>query len=185
MRENETELSENGREFNIRILGYIWILGWRVAGRCPVVRGEQRLGNLFFKTRARSKASRRNTPATIPQLQKPRLSSRVFFPAPRVLFTEPRLPAHLVGLGDVGIYQLYWDMLGYVGIHWDICGYLDIFGYWDILGYWAILGYWDIFGYIWIYWDVGIEWDAGYIWIFGYISIFLIHWDILGYEFVH
>jgi hypothetical protein len=27
------------------------------------------------------------------------------FPGPRVLFTQPRVAAHLVGLGDIGIYQ--------------------------------------------------------------------------------
>ena len=113
-----------------------------------MVRGEQRLGNLFFKTRARSKASRRNTPATIPQPQ-----TRVL--TPRVLFTELRLPAHLVGLGDVGIYQLYWDVLMYVGIHWDILGYLDIGIYWDIGLYWGIGIYLDILG----------RWDRMRCWI--------------------
>jgi hypothetical protein len=151
MRENETELSENGREFNIRILGYLWILGWRVAGRCPVVRGEQRLGNLFFKTRARSKASRRNTPATIPQPQTRVLAPGGFFQPHGYYLLSSACPPTLwvwVMLGYISYIGICWCMLGYIGICWDILGYLDIFGYWDILGYWAILGYWDIFGYI-------------------------------------
>ena len=81
------------------------------------------------------------------------------FPDPRVLFSEPRVAAHLVGLGDIGIYQQYWDMVGYLGLHRDMWGYIgissDICIHLDIEVYFGIEIYSDIMGYLdtWGGWD--------------------------------
>ena len=155
------------------ILGYLDIFGyWDDVSRADVQWYVANGGSGFFFQNAGPLKSvspqySRNNPAT----PNPRFSSRGLFPAPRVLFTEPRLPAHLVGLGDVGIYQLYWDMLGYVGIHLDMLGYIGIFGYLWILGYWGIGIYLDILG----------RWDRMRCWIYLGIWIYFNILDTLGY----
>ena len=152
VRENGARMKEKS------ILGYFNIFGyWDDVSRADVQwhMANGGLGTFFSKTWARSKASRRNTPATIPQLQSPVWAPRGFSRPAGTIYSAPR------GRPPCG-FRWYWDIsaiIGYAGVSWDTLGYVgiywDIFGYWDIFRYWGILRYWDIFGYSWIFGYIG------------------------------
>jgi hypothetical protein len=101
VRENGARMKEKS------ILGYFNIFGyWDDVSRADVQWhvANGGLGTFFPK---RGPAQKRLA-AILPQQSRnsnPPFELPGAFPGPRVLFTQPRVAAHLVGLGDIGIYQ--------------------------------------------------------------------------------